>query len=279
MTQQIAITEILVEDRMRIDQGSLDSLKEAMHERGLLQAVGVQPHDGAYRLLWGGRRLEAARQLGWTEIEAKIAPGLRDYEASEIEFMENWERKSMTWQEEALGLLRIHAQRVRQGALIGEKWGQRETGRLLGISVGNVNYTLKVAELLQVGDGEIENCPNMAEALRLLLRRKESEIPEGRKSAPSETYFKKEDLDKFNNTPKAPEAPPSGINYRLYRVDDFPGMEDDSILFKNPKSIDALTLCLRFRYKVYAIISDEMLDEVEQNMLKYGSFECVDTSL
>ena len=175
-TQQIPIASIEIDNRMRIDQGSLDSLCESMHERGLLQGIGVQPVDGTkYRLLWGGRRLTAAIRLGWENIEAKVADGLEDYEASELEFMENWERKSMTWTEEAKGLYRIHSQRVRKGALIGESWGQRETGRLLGISLGNVNYTITIAKLLEAGDSEIDSCPNMAEAMRILLRRKEAE--------------------------------------------------------------------------------------------------------
>jgi ParB family transcriptional regulator, chromosome partitioning protein len=235
MTSQIPINQIFMQDRMRFDQGSLDSLKASMHERGLLQGIGIQPVDNGgdiptYRVLWGGRRLAAALELGWTQIEAKIAPGLQDYEASELEFMENWERKSMTWQEEVMGLNRIHSQRVRKGALQGEAWGQRETGRLLGISVGNVNYTLKVAKLLEDGDQEIGQCPNMAEALRLMMRRKDAEIikaggtPAPRK--PEEMFFKKEDIDRLNQAPKVPEVPwPQTREYTIHRVVDSTAFE------------------------------------------------------
>ena len=390
-TQLIHISDIRSEDRMRTDVGSLDSLCEAMHEKGLLQGIGVQRQDGKFRLLWGHRRLQAALRLGWENIEAKIAYGLEDYEASEVEFMENWERKSMTWQEEAIGLLQIHTQRVRKGALIGERWGQRETGRLLGIAMGNVNYTLKVARLLQSGDLEVAHCHNMAEALRLLLRRKDAEVS-GSGKAPSETFFKKEDMDRFND-PQGPSAPSPEVEYHLHRVLDAKnfnvtgsgiiGLADTQytksawildrndecysdlfnkfdylqggivfrdlsahegrpfiqgslvhfqfyyvsdanfaganvppyfadgttlerilhgpsalaegfwrwfflevvrgsfscVYFNMPRSVEALTFCLRHNHIVYATISDDLISKVEKEMCKYGSFKLVNTGV
>jgi ParB-like nuclease domain len=208
-TTSIAIDQILVESRMREMYGDLTSLKETMHQRGLLQAIGVQAVDGnKFRLLWGGRRLESAVQLGWKEIEAKVNVSMEDFEASELEFLENYERQSLTWQEEAMGLYRIHTQRVRKNALVGEKWGRRETGKLLGISHGNVQYTLRVAQLLVSGDSEIRGAPNMAEALRILLRRKELELNNGQvPPPPTNTFFKKEDLDELEQQKKS-EPPP-----------------------------------------------------------------------
>ena len=133
-TQQIPIASIEIDNRMRIDQGSLDSLASPCMNVACSRALACSPQAIQSIACCGvAAALTAAIQLGWENIEAKVADGLEDYEASELEFMENWERKSMTWTEEAKGLYRIHSQRVRKGALIGESWGQRETGRLLGI--------------------------------------------------------------------------------------------------------------------------------------------------
>jgi ParB/RepB/Spo0J family partition protein len=205
-TELIEIDKIKVSERMRKVNGDLETLRTSMHERGLLQCIGVQllNDSGSYLLLWGGRRLAAAKELEWKTIEAKIAPSMEEYEASELEFLENWERQSLTWQDECQAIGRIHTQRVRANALVGEDWGQRETGRLLGKSVGNVNYTLKVAALLDSGDKEMFQADNMAEALRILAIRKEAEIKsQGKTTTPSTpTFFNPKDFS-VQSTPVA----------------------------------------------------------------------------
>lgn len=69
----VAIAEISVIDRHRTNLGDLDSLAKSMKELGQLQPVVVTTE---LRLVAGGRRLEAAKSLGWTEIEANIVDNL-----------------------------------------------------------------------------------------------------------------------------------------------------------------------------------------------------------
>jgi ParB family transcriptional regulator, chromosome partitioning protein len=71
----IAVADVQVEDRHRSDLGDLESLAESLRELGQLQPIVV---TGDLRLIAGGRRLAAARSLGWAEIEAKVASDLRD---------------------------------------------------------------------------------------------------------------------------------------------------------------------------------------------------------
>lgn len=94
----IAISDVRVEDRHRRDLGDVTALAKSLGELGQLQPIVV---TADLRLIAGGRRLAAARSLGWTEIEAKVADGLSDAATwLRAERDENTCRKSFTLTEE-----------------------------------------------------------------------------------------------------------------------------------------------------------------------------------
>ena len=70
-----AIHDIVVGDRYRKDLGDLEPLKDSITQIGLLHPVVI---DGDRRLLVGGRRLEACKQLGMLTIQAVTAGSLSD---------------------------------------------------------------------------------------------------------------------------------------------------------------------------------------------------------
>lgn len=72
-TATLPIDAIEVVDRHRRDLGDLAALAESIRSVGLLHPVVVTP---AWRLVAGQRRLEACRQLGWTEIPASTVETL-----------------------------------------------------------------------------------------------------------------------------------------------------------------------------------------------------------
>jgi len=90
----VRISNVIVGDRARKDYGDLASLMESISEHGLLQPIGVLPGN---RLLFGGRRLEACRRLGWESISF-TTPATRDDAAAllKAERDENTCRKDMT---------------------------------------------------------------------------------------------------------------------------------------------------------------------------------------
>ena len=62
-------------DPMRVDSiyEGMEELKESLSQNGLQQAIGVVSQaDGAYRIVWGMRRAVAAKELGWSDIQAKV---------------------------------------------------------------------------------------------------------------------------------------------------------------------------------------------------------------
>ena len=101
------INMIIVESRFRKDLGDIDALKASMTALGQLQPIGV---DEGRRLVFGGRRLEAARQLGWATIDAKVV----DCDALIAEHDENEMRKAFTVSE-----------RVAIADAVAERLGQR----------------------------------------------------------------------------------------------------------------------------------------------------------
>jgi ParB/RepB/Spo0J family partition protein len=69
MMQIIPIELIRVENRFRRHLGDLTALMDSIRALGLLHPILV---NQAYRLIAGGRRLEACIRLGWKEIPATV---------------------------------------------------------------------------------------------------------------------------------------------------------------------------------------------------------------
>lgn len=83
------IEEIQVGFRYRKDLGDLRALADSIAEVGLLHPVVVTPSG---RLIAGQRRLEACRQLGWTEVPVTVVDLLQ---AARGEAHENFVRKDL----------------------------------------------------------------------------------------------------------------------------------------------------------------------------------------
>jgi hypothetical protein len=65
--QRLLVGAVLVGDRYRTDLGDLTELMRSMANEGQLHPICVLDN---HELLYGERRLESARRLGWTEIDA-----------------------------------------------------------------------------------------------------------------------------------------------------------------------------------------------------------------
>jgi ParB family chromosome partitioning protein len=89
----VPIRDIKIRKRVRQDLGNLEDLKDSLKHYGLLNPITI---NSKYELIAGERRLQAATQLGWTNIQANIVDNLSDIEQLEMEIEENNQRKEFT---------------------------------------------------------------------------------------------------------------------------------------------------------------------------------------
>jgi len=96
-----AIDEPIVPLRETIDTTELGSLIDDMAANGLLQPVGARGPDerGRYEIVWGHRRLLAARSLNWLTVPARLCPAATDPVLARL--AENFHRHDLNPREEA----------------------------------------------------------------------------------------------------------------------------------------------------------------------------------
>lgn len=85
----IEIDRIQVSKRVRKELGNLEPLKDSLRRYGQLNPITVTKD---YELIAGQRRLESARQLGWTTISANVVDVADPVTRLEMELEENTQR-------------------------------------------------------------------------------------------------------------------------------------------------------------------------------------------
>lgn len=89
----VDINQIQIHRRVRKDLGDLEPLKDSLRRYGLLNPITITKD---YRLIAGHRRLESARQLGWTTIDAVVVDVKDPATRLELELEENTQRSNFT---------------------------------------------------------------------------------------------------------------------------------------------------------------------------------------
>ncbi len=100
----VNIKDIKIKKRVRQDLGDLEALKNSLRTYGLLNPITL---NEKHELIAGERRLQAAKQLGWTNINAVILSNMSDIDELEMELEENNQRKEFTNQELLEGYKRL----------------------------------------------------------------------------------------------------------------------------------------------------------------------------
>jgi hypothetical protein len=116
-----SILEPPLERRIRDVRGDaeLDTLVDSLREHGLLHPIGVRPlADGHFEVIYGMRRLAAARWLGWPTIQASLHLDLDDEPALVAGLAENLHRRDLR-PRERVAALRLLAQIHQPGKQLG----------------------------------------------------------------------------------------------------------------------------------------------------------------
>jgi len=94
--EKVPVEKISIHDRIREEYGDMETLKSSIRKYGLLNPIII---DSEYRLIAGGRRLKAVRDLGFSTIEASILDEQNNLVKFDLEMQENLVRKDFTEQE------------------------------------------------------------------------------------------------------------------------------------------------------------------------------------
>ena len=113
----VNIDEIKIKKRVRQDLGDIEALKSSLRAYGLLNPITL---NRKYELIAGERRLQAAKQLGWTSINAVIIDNMDEIEELEMELEENNQRKEFTQDELLEGYRRL--EKLRHPSLFAKIW-------------------------------------------------------------------------------------------------------------------------------------------------------------
>ena len=95
---KVQIKDIVAKSRIRKDLGDIEALAESLKCYGQITPIVVNRKNV---LIAGGRRLEAAKMLGWQNIDAVILDTTDKLELLELEVEENKYRKDFNDEESA----------------------------------------------------------------------------------------------------------------------------------------------------------------------------------
>lgn len=169
---RIAVTDVIVSDRVRKDFGDVDELADSMARLGQLQPIVITPER---RLIAGERRLRAARLLGWEWIDCRVTHGLAETaDLLAAEAAENTCRKPFTAAERLdlarqLQPLLTEQARARQ---LGEQVGVAGRVRdVIGKAVGWSGRTVEKALAVVDAAEDPDELPEVREAASAALER------------------------------------------------------------------------------------------------------------
>ena len=186
--ERIPVDSVRVRDRLRaLAPEKVDGLVASLGEVGLRTPIHVRVLDrleeggrvfeGVPILVAGRHRLEAARRLGWEEIDAYVLDG-DERDARLWEIAENLHRAELTVQERADHIaewVRLTGEKVRQvDAPMGGKQpreaGQRAASRELGVPEAEVRRAVKIAGIEPEAKAAAAADPKLADNQAALLR-------------------------------------------------------------------------------------------------------------
>lgn len=131
-----AVDDPAVPLRESFDPTALGELADDMAVNGLLQPIGARgpSPENRYEIVWGHRRVKAARLLGWVTVPARVCPWPTAPELARI--AENLQRADLNPREEARAV----------SAFRGQGKPLAEIARIMRRSVGWVESRLELLE-------------------------------------------------------------------------------------------------------------------------------------
>lgn len=189
----LPLTSIIIPPRLREDTADIrikieSDLAPSIQNHGLIHPITLAEHEliegknhlgdtisSQFSLIAGWSRLTAFSLLGYPEIPYNIRTSIPEHERLALELEENIRRNEMPWRDIILAIRLTHRAKRAAASVDHVKWGQSQTGFLIGQSAGYVSEAIMFADLIIAGDKEIASASSHWDARRILTQRKEDE--------------------------------------------------------------------------------------------------------
>ena len=99
------IKDIVVKKRIRREMGDIEALAQSLKRYGQISPIVISKKNV---LITGGRRLEAAKCLGWQTINAVISESSGELARLELEVEENIQRRDFSMDEVSEATKRLY---------------------------------------------------------------------------------------------------------------------------------------------------------------------------
>lgn len=93
--RKVPLADIKIPPRLRKDMGDIDGLVRSLATYDLIEPIVLDVTDNEFVLIAGHRRLEAAKRLGWNDIDCVFFDDLDEQTRLEMELEENVQRKDL----------------------------------------------------------------------------------------------------------------------------------------------------------------------------------------
>jgi ParB family transcriptional regulator, chromosome partitioning protein len=157
---KVTVAEVIEKERLRpVSEAGVESLIASITETGVMKdAIHVrQKKDGKFYLIAGGHRLEAARRLGWEEIEAKVWTNVTDDWARLMEIDDNLAGAEMNALDTAVFLATRKEvyERLHPETRAGVFKGNQHTGNVVADMMSVTSFARATAEKFGLTDRHV----------------------------------------------------------------------------------------------------------------------------
>lgn len=161
----IEISSITIDrdKRQRRSLPNIEEMMDSLKRRGQIHNIVITTDKC---LVVGERRLEAAKRLGWTHIEAKFIEELDPKELRAIELEENIKRINLDWKDECAAVLEYHEFRAAEE----HEWSFEKTAEELGYTGMHVRQRITVAKEIASGNSMVAEAGKYSTARGIVTR-------------------------------------------------------------------------------------------------------------
>ena len=138
--RDLAIDEVVPnpdQPRKTFDDDELAELADSIRQNGIIQPIIVREKDGAYQIVAGERRYQAARRAGLDRVPVVVRE-VADGELLQIALIENLQRSDLNPLEEAQGYRDLIAQ---------HSFTQEDLGKVLSKSRSAISNAMRLLDL------------------------------------------------------------------------------------------------------------------------------------